>query len=179
MNNVLSDSIEYLKTTDFYSWKLFTHASVTELSIPDTAKGIKNFVLNVHNPILSSNKKLRLIAFPILKKYPEIFDPVIFEPFLDYFLDEKECLIALRKFLKSKYELSNTELAKYSSCGIFACTIEKTHLENQKRLETILNIVNARIHGFDVYMNEDKMQPVNNVLIKKIGTTLKKELVTK
>ena len=97
---VLQNSVDYLKINDNNLWEFFITSSVTEDMIPDTYKAIKKYVLKFYDSLNSSNSNIRLIKIPLLKRVSPIIDNDSINPLLEYFKQEKECLISLKKFFR-------------------------------------------------------------------------------
>ena len=173
--DIVQDSVDYLKNTDNILWEFFLNSSITEEMIPDTYKAIKKYVLKFYNNLNSSNNSIRLIKTPLLKMSSSIIDTHSIEPLLNYFKYEKECLINIKKFLNSNYDLP---LASYT--GIFTATVVGIHAENDDKLNRIIEIAkSAKNSAFGVQIPNECLNPVNTELLCNINTTLNKTLIKK
>ena len=172
---VLQSSVDYLKENDNDLWEFFITASVTEEMIPDTYKAIKKYVLKFYNTVDSSNKTIRLIKIPLLKRVSPMVNNDKIEPLLDYFKQEKESLISLKKFLNSNYKLP---LASYT--GIFATAIIEIHTKNSDKLNKIIDIAKLSSESnFNVQLPDNCLTPTNQELVCNIHETINKILIKK
>ena len=179
MENTFFEVIDYLEQKDPGISDLFSNVAITELTIPETSKGIKKYVVSLYKPLIYSQQRMRLVAFRLIKNFPDRFDQQMLNPFIDYYDMEKECLQNFKKVLNSHADLSSNNLPKYSSCMAFINAIGFIHTENQGRLTKAIHINNTRNSGFNVYIDEELIKPVNTELVKKIGTAFKKEIYKK
>ena len=175
MEDTFLEAIDYLEKKDSNIRDVYLSTALTEVSIPETSKAIKNYVISLYKPLIYSQRRMRLVSFNLIKNFPNKFDQNLLNPFISYYDIEKECLQAFKKVLCSKKDLSSQEIAKYAGCLVFINTIGFIHSENQKRFTKAININNARNRGFNVYMDEELIQPVHTELVKKIGSVFKKE----
>lgn len=179
MENVFLEAMDYLENKDPNMWEFFTSTALTELAIPETSSGIKKYVISLYKPLIYSEQRMSLISFRLIRNFPNKFDQELLNPFLSYYDIEKECLQDFKKVLYSSKNLSCKDLPKYSSCLVFINAIGFIHSENQQRLTRAIEINNTRNCGFNVYINDDLIQPVNTGLVKKIGTAFKSEITKK
>jgi hypothetical protein len=176
MKDVLLEAIDYLESKNPNTEDFLASVATTEVTMPETGKGIKKYVVNLYKPIIRSQQQMRLIAFRLIRNFPNRFNQQMLMPFLDYYDMEKECLKDFKKILYSSKGLSGENLPKYTSCLVFINTIGFIHSENQGRLTKAVNINNAINRGFDVQINDEIMSPVDTQLVKKIGTAFKNEV---
>ena len=170
MEEIIKQSIEYLKTTEDKDWDIFInkHVCIVDNDI------LKEYVLEVRKDLISCINRMKLTTFPLVRLKKNYFSMDRVEAFISYFNDEKECLINLKKFLRSNYT-DSSNLTPCQISGLLVHTLGNTHTDNQQRLLQSLKIDTAINSGIDVYIDEEKITPVNHQLVKTINKRLKQK----
>lgn len=174
MESIINDSINYLKTTKDTDWNIFLDKHVM---LCDNST-INHYLLHIRKDLIYSINHMKLVVFPAIKMRSNYFELAKFQPFFSYFSDEKEALILIKKVLQHKTSLSDN-FSNFQISGILLHTLGNNHTDNQKHLVQALEIERALNKGFEVYVDEDRIQPVNHQLVKSINNRISEKLYNK
>lgn len=168
----IEESVNYLKSQDNEIGEYFISSSITEKIIPGTYRPIKAFIKPIYKDLVKSNNTITIMNLPSYRKlYPDIdYDTI--NPLLDYFEDERKCLISIKRFLNSKIDLPT---ASYT--GIFLTTLCNIHNINTDKINRLNNLNQNGPYTF--YLPESLTLPENQSLVNNIDTSINKLLIKK
>lgn len=174
MEKLMEDAIDYLESKEKKEYEMFWEIGVTELTIPETSKAIRNFVLKANTALLKSNNGMRLVTIPVAKfALKDRKEEAIVDNYLDYFKLEKECLKTIKKVTTLNSNDIGIPIRSY--CGVLLHALVQIHNENQRQfIKLVSSYVGSYRSGFSVYYDEQDTIPKDVTLVKKINTTLNK-----
>lgn len=174
MEQIIKDSVEYLKTTDDKVWEIFTNKSIVICE----DRQAKRYILHMRRELITSINHMKLITFPILKFQQDSYDQTTVTSFSSYFSEEKDCLVKLRRLLSCK-NIQDCDLDRVQLTGLLLHTLGNSHSNNMERLLNYVRMENALNEGINVSINEERISPCNQQLVKRIKFGIDKQLNNK
>ena len=95
---LIAKAVNFLTDNKNETGERYLSIAITEEIIPKTQNNIKKFVLVSYKDLVKQNNSIRIMNNPLYRLINSNFDYNLTEPLLEYFEDEKKCLLTLKNF---------------------------------------------------------------------------------
>lgn len=172
---LIAKAVNFLTDNKNETGERYLSIAITEEIIPKTQNNIKKFVLVSYKDLVKQNNSIRIMNNPLYRLINSNFDYNLTEPLLEYFEDEKKCLLTLKNFLNSK-----TKLPKASFVGVLTSTIIHIHNVNTDKINAIIDMENKLQNSpYNLTLPSSYTTPDNHEFVNNIEKTVSKYLVKK